>query len=112
MNWKTYIAEKLFVIHILGRFKFSDEVVAVQQEVAVLQAQSVTKIIALGNAGIEKDKEIAERVEGVDVVVGSYSHTFLYNGPPPDIETATGPYPVVITQPSGRKVPVVQVGPN
>ena len=33
----------------------------------------------------------------------------MYTGKPPDSENPSGSYPTVITQASGRKVPVVQV---
>lgn len=40
----------------------------------------MTKIIALGHSGFEMDKLIAQKVKGVDVVVGGHSNTFLYTG--------------------------------
>ena len=46
----------------------------------------------------------------IDVVVGGHTNTFLYTGTPPtQEEVPSGPYPTIVTQPSGRKVPVVQV---
>lgn len=48
--------------------------------VADLKRQGINKIIAVGHAGIVVDKKIAEQVDGVDVVVGGHSHTFLYSG--------------------------------
>lgn len=45
----------------------------------------------------------------IDIVVGAHSHTFLYTGTPPDPnDVPFGPYPTVIEQQSGKKVPVVQ----
>ena len=40
----------------------------------------MNKIIALGHAGYNLDKELAAAVEGVDVVVGGHTDTFLYTG--------------------------------
>lgn len=54
------------------------------------------------------DKEIAKKCPLVDAVVGGHSNTFLYTGDQPDIEPIDGPYPTIITQASGKKVPVVQ----
>lgn len=65
-------------------------------------------IIALGHSGYDKDKEIARDCPLVDVVVGAHSHSFLYTGTPPDMDFVEGPYPTVIEQKSGKKVPVVQ----
>ena len=44
-----------------------------------LKEQNINKIIAVGHAGIETDKKVAE-VDGVDIVVGGHSNTFLYTG--------------------------------
>ena len=47
-----------------------------------LKKQNINKIIAVGHAGIDMDKRIAKEVEGVDVVVGGHTNTFLYTGFP------------------------------
>lgn len=55
------------------------------------------------------DQEIARDCPLVDLVVGGHSHTLLYTGTPPDPkDVPSGPYPTVITQSSGKQVPVVQ----
>ncbi|KAJ8948435.1 hypothetical protein NQ318_007958 [Aromia moschata] len=54
------------------------------------------------------DKRIAAEAPLVDVVVGGHTNTFLWNGAQPDTEQIVDPYPKVITQASGKKVPVVQ----
>lgn len=45
-----------------------------------LTTLGVNKIIALGHSGFLVDKNIAQKVKGVDVVVGGHSNTFLYTG--------------------------------
>ena len=45
-----------------------------------LKQQNINKIIAVGHAGIEMDKQIAKEVDGVDIVVGGHTNTFLYTG--------------------------------
>lgn len=63
----------------------------------------------MGHSGYEKDQEIAKECPLVDVVVGAHSHTFLYSGKPPDPDDVPlGPYPTVVQQKSGKKVPIVQ----
>lgn len=59
---------------------FEDEISALQTEVDKLKTLNVNKIIALGHSGFEMDKLIAQKVKGVDVVVGGHSNTFLYTG--------------------------------
>ena len=41
---------------------------------------NINKIIAIGHAGIDMDKKIAKEVDGIDIVVGGHSNTFLYTG--------------------------------
>ncbi|KAM6184704.1 5'-nucleotidase [Rhynchocyon petersi] len=88
--------------------EFEDEIAALQPEVDKLKTLSVNKIIALGHSGFEMDKLIAQKVRGVDVVVGGHTNTFLYTGTPPSKEVPVGKYPFIVTSDSGQKVPVVQ----
>lgn len=87
--------------------KFTDVISTVRQEVQQLEAKGINKIIALGHAGFGVDKEVAA-VDGVDLVVGGHTNTFLYNGLQPAGETPVGPYPVVIDQTGGGRGLVVQ----
>ena len=77
---------------------FTDEIESLQADVAALQSEGVDMIIALTHVGLSKDLEIAEAVDGVDVVVGGHSHTLLSN----TVEGAS-PYPTMVGD-----VPVVQ----
>ena len=52
---------------------------SVRSEVTRLQSEGVNIIIASGHAGIDVDKEIA-KLEGVDIVVGAHTETFMYTG--------------------------------
>ncbi|XP_056283485.1 5'-nucleotidase isoform X2 [Pseudoliparis swirei] len=88
--------------------RFLDEVSAVQQQVDQLVLLGVVHIVALGHSGFTVDRLIAERVRGVDVVIGGHSNTFLYTGPAPSSEVPAGPYPFMVQSADGRQVPVVQ----
>ena len=60
---------------------FHDEITKVQEEVTrLINEGGVNKIVALGHAGYDFDKELAAAVEGVDIVVGGHTDTFLYTG--------------------------------
>lgn len=87
---------------------FLDEVAAIKEESERLDKEGVKIIIALGHSGYETDKKIAKEVPLVDLVVGGHTNTFLWNGPKPDLEEVQGPYPTIVQQSSGKKVPVVQ----
>ncbi|CAH1800914.1 unnamed protein product [Owenia fusiformis] len=61
----------------LGKLKFLEEVPSIQAEVTRLEAEGINKFIAVGHSGWEKDLEIAEKVTGIDIVVGGHTNTFF-----------------------------------
>jgi 5'-nucleotidase / UDP-sugar diphosphatase len=83
---------------------FQDEIESLKADVAALEAEGVTKIIALNHVGLPKDVEIAAAVPGIDAVVGGHSHTFLSASDP----KRAGAYPTWVTRGEGDLVPVVQ----
>ncbi|KAJ8956608.1 hypothetical protein NQ317_012337 [Molorchus minor] len=91
-----------------GKVIFLDEIESVRNESERLDSLGVKIIIVLGHSGYEMDKKIAAGVPLVDAVVGGHTNTFLWNGAQPDAEKPEDLYPTVITQASGKKVPVVQ----
>ena len=60
--------------------KFLPEVESLKSAVQELKKQNINKIIAVGHSGIDMDKKIAKEVDGVDIVVGGHTNTFLYTG--------------------------------
>ncbi|XP_075779956.1 5'-nucleotidase isoform X2 [Pelodiscus sinensis] len=87
---------------------FEDEVKALQPHVDKLTTLGVNKIIALGHSGFSVDQKIAQKVRGIDIVIGGHTNTFLYTGPPPSSEVPEGDYPFLVKSDDGRLVPVVQ----
>jgi 5'-nucleotidase/UDP-sugar diphosphatase len=85
--------------------QFEDDVANITAEVKKLEGEGVNKIIALTHVGYPRDMEAIARIPGVDVVVGGHSHTLLSNKPD---DKGAGPYPTMIDNPGGYKVPVVQ----
>ena len=81
-----------------------DEISYLQGAVAELAEQDVNKIILLSHVGLNRDKEIAAAVDGIDVIVGGHSHTLLSNVK----DGAADVYPVMVENPSGQEVPIVQ----
>jgi 5'-nucleotidase/UDP-sugar diphosphatase len=79
---------------------------AISDEVQKLKAQGVDKIIALTHVGYPRDLAVIAKIPDVDVVVGGHSHTLLSNTD----DKAAGPYPTMVDNPGGYKVPVVQAG--
>eukprot|EP01025_Chloroclados_australasicus_P038702 TRINITY_DN3994_c0_g3_i1.p1 TRINITY_DN3994_c0_g3~~TRINITY_DN3994_c0_g3_i1.p1 ORF type:complete len:952 (+),score=128.01 TRINITY_DN3994_c0_g3_i1:219-3074(+) len=98
---------------------FSEPNYAAQQCVQELRNQGVNMIIALSHLGYSADKYLAKQVDGIDLVVGSHSHTFLTpdggSGPVLNYDNgnrdgAWGKYPTWIQSDFGKRVPVVQAG--
>jgi 5'-nucleotidase / UDP-sugar diphosphatase len=81
-----------------------DDVTAMTAEVEKLKAAGVNKIIALTHIGYTRERDVIAKIPGVDVVVGGHSHSLLSNTDP----KAEGPYPTMVDNPDGYKVPVVQ----
>ena len=53
---------------------------SVRSAVEDLKKDKINKIIAVGHSGIDMDKKIANEVDGIDIVVGGHTNTFLYTG--------------------------------
>lgn len=103
-----YLTQETSSISNSGRLNISDEISALKAETERLDREGIKVIIALGHSGFTKDCQIAKEVPLVDVVIGGHSNTFLWNGPRVSLEEPLGPYPIVVEQSSGKKVPVVQ----
>ncbi|XP_026495888.2 uncharacterized protein LOC113400519 [Vanessa tameamea] len=103
-----YLTPDTKMLAVKNDVEYVDEIVAIKEEVKKLKAQGVNIIIGLGHSGYLKDLEIAKEVDGLNLVIGGHSNTFLWNGTSPDSEKNQGPYPTYVTQSSGKMVPVVQ----
>ncbi|NTZ91435.1 5'-nucleotidase C-terminal domain-containing protein [Agrobacterium tumefaciens] len=84
----------------------AEDVVKISEQVQKLKQEGVDKIIALTHVGYPRDLEFIAKIPDVDVVVGGHSHTLLSNTD----QKAEGPYPTLVDNPGGYKVPVVQAG--
>ena len=82
----------------------ADDVQSITTAVQDLKGQGVNKIIALTHVGYPRDLALIAKIPDVDIVVGGHSHSLLSNTDP----KAEGPYPTMVDNPAGYKVPVVQ----
>lgn len=80
-----------------------DTVVALQDEIDKLKAQGINRIIMLSHVGHEVDKEIVQKLDGVDVVIGGHSHTVVEG-----VKEGQN----LLTSKSGEPVLVTQAGEN
>lgn len=60
--------------------KILPEIPSIKAEVKRLKKEGINIIIALGHSGFEMDKQIANEVEDIDLVIGGHTNTFLYTG--------------------------------
>jgi 5'-nucleotidase len=81
-----------------------EDVAAITEQVKAVSREGVSKIIALTHVGYPRDLAAIAKIPGVDVVVGGHTNTLLSN----TMDGAAGPYPTMVDNPLGYKVPVVQ----
>ncbi|MBP1848919.1 5'-nucleotidase C-terminal domain-containing protein [Rhizobium halophytocola] len=84
----------------------AEDVATITAQVEKLKGEGVDKIIALTHVGYPRDLAAIAKIPDIDVVVGGHSHSLLSNTD----EKAEGPYPTMVDNPGGYKVPVVQAG--
>ncbi len=56
---------------------FENAIEKANETIDMLEAQGVDKIIALSHLGYQPDLDLADKVDGIDVIVGGHSHTKL-----------------------------------
>jgi len=83
---------------------FLDSALSLPPLVAELKRNAINKIILLSHSGSNRDIQLAGFINGIDVIVGGHSNTFLSN----TSDRASGPYPTMVKNPNGRDVPIVQ----
>lgn len=91
-----------------GETEISSVKVAVRAEIEKLKKENVDIIIIVSHVGFEYDKKMASAIEGIDIIISGHSHILLSNDK--EEKDKAGPYPVVISGPSGRPVLIVSAG--
>ena len=81
--------------------KFENAATLLPRLVAELEGQGVQHIIVLTHLGLPYDRELARMVDGVDIIVGGHTHSYLGEN------SEEGPYPIVEHSPQGQPVLVV-----
>ncbi len=86
--------------------KFKDPVEVAKAIISKLEGEGINKIIVLSHLGYKADKILAEKVKGIDIIVGGHSHTFLGSFSKLGLYT-DGPYPTVVSN-DGNPTLIVQ----
>ncbi|MCL5290828.1 MAG: 5'-nucleotidase C-terminal domain-containing protein [Firmicutes bacterium] len=55
--------------------EINDAFEAAEEAVTMLESKGINKIVAISHLGWDRDLQLAEEVEGIDIVVGGHSHT-------------------------------------
>lgn len=76
-------------------------IIELQQEVDKLKEQGINKIILLSHQGNDVEKEIAQRVSGIDVILGGHSHDLIKG-----VQSGEN----LLYSPSGEPVIITQAG--
>jgi len=61
-----------------GDVQFLDQHEAARQAVDELKEQGADVIVAISHSGVDEDRELAQEVPGIDIIVGGHCHTALY----------------------------------
>lgn len=84
--------------------RFTDPAEAATRAIAAIRAQGPATIVLLSHLGLGADRRLAERVAGIDAIIGGHSHTLLAGEPDAD-----GPSPTLVDG-RDRTVRIVQTG--
>ncbi|MBW8269351.1 bifunctional metallophosphatase/5'-nucleotidase [Caldovatus aquaticus] len=90
------------------RLRFTEAEAAAERAIAAARDAAEGRpltVVLLSHRGLAADLRLAERVRGVDVIIGGHSHTLLADG----LAGAAGPHPLVADGPD-RPVRIVQAG--
>lgn len=82
--------------------KLEDSISDIQAEVNNLKAQGINKIVLLSHLGLKKDRQVAEKTDGIDVIISGHSHELVEGIKEGDnlLYSASGE-PVILTE-AGR----------
>gem|GEM_PF-441171 len=60
-------------------FEFLDPETSLRSAVRNLKKEGVSLVVALTHTGVDVDRKLAERIEGLDLILGGHTHTRLRN---------------------------------
>jgi 5'-nucleotidase/UDP-sugar diphosphatase len=98
-----YTTEDTVYLSKPGKVQILEPFKPLQAEVDQLRDQGINKIILLSHAGFPRDRKVAKKVSGIDVIVSGHTNTFLRTGDP----EAEGNYPTVAKSPGGKVTLIV-----
>ncbi|MGI9277698.1 MAG: bifunctional metallophosphatase/5'-nucleotidase [Endozoicomonas sp.] len=89
---------------------FSNEITGAQKMVDEFKGMGINKVIMVSHIGLDRDRLVAEGVNGIDLIVGGHSHTLLGDFTNLGLND-NGPYAEQVTNLDGEgKTCIVQAG--
>jgi|GEM_PF-124455 len=89
--------------------EFRDEAQTAQQYIDKLTQEGINKIILMTHYGYQNDLALAQKLHGVDVIIGGDSHTLLGSNTMSTLGlTPDGPYPTQVKDTAGNPVCIGQ----
>ncbi|MGQ9545717.1 MAG: bifunctional metallophosphatase/5'-nucleotidase [Dehalococcoidia bacterium] len=61
-----------------GAMHFRDQYETAREMVDELRAQGADIVVALSHCGLKEDRDLARKVQGIDIIIGGHSHTALF----------------------------------
>ena len=124
-KWKPYVikevdGQKIGIIGITvsqktqessnpsDEIEFLDEMTTAQKYIDELTAMGINKIVLLTHQGYNVDRAMAQQLNGVDVIIGGDSHTYLGNFGP--FVASEGAYPTIEESGDKHTVCIAQAG--
>lgn len=117
---KTINKEKIGIIGVVAsvntknssspsdEISFLNEISTIKKYIKELKEKKVEKIVLLTHLGIEKDKEIAKNIEGVDIIISGHSHTLMGNFSNIGLKNDYKKYPLIVESKNNKKVCIAQ----
>nr|ABS28918.1 5'-nucleotidase [Ixodes scapularis] len=91
-----------------GKIEILDEIQSIKEEMKVLRRLNVSIFALISHVGYDVDQKMAKEVNGLNLIVGGHTNTFLYNGVSPGNDTVQGPYPTIVNRDDGTFALVTQ----
>lgn len=68
---------KYFPKSITEKIRITDQVQEISKDIETLKKNGASLIVLLSHSGFEEDKILAQKIKGIDVIVGGHSQTWL-----------------------------------
>lgn len=91
------------IANVGNQTRFIEAIPEIQNNIYEIRNETnVTRIVVLSHLGYEVDQELAEKTEGISLIIGGHSHTKLGS-----MDDAEGKYPTIAKDLSGQEVFIV-----